>query len=374
MALIGIDARSLYLPKWNGISKYVADVLHGILRLSSHQFQLYYEQELPEKPFALSDRVRDRRFSEPAYRFHLWEQACLPWFLRKDRLQLFHAPANYLPYVRACPTVLTLHDVILSQYDEDESPAMLRYWRKVMPHCIRRADRIITVSDYSRRDIVRIIGVEEEKVRVIHRGRDEFFHVLSEAERNVPADGAELPEHFIFLLGPSSPRKNVVRAVEAFIEYKRRENVPVKLVMTVSLPALKAEVQVKLKANGLQGEAILLDYVSRELLRLIYNRASLFIYPSLHEGFGLPILEAMACGAPVATSNASCLPEIAGDAAVLFDPLDPAAIAGAISRVMGDSQLAGALRLRSLERAGHFSWQKEAQQTLAVYEEVLGRD
>lgn len=371
MALVGIDARFIYRHRWSGLSYYIYNLLGRMVDLSPHRFRLYYETEPARKPFSGEERITERKITIRGSRFHAWEQVALPWYQARDKVELFHGPANYLPFIQPCPTVLTLHDMILSRHDENESANELFYWRKVMPHCIRKAERVITDSECSKRDIVNILGVNEQKVRVVYAGVDEFYRPMTAAELNEQAGRQSLPDEFVLVLGGASPRKNVSRAFEAFALLKKRSDTAVKLVVTIPNETDRGQWTRRMAECGLHDEVVLLEKVSRELLRHLYNRASLFVYPSLYEGFGLPLIEAMACGAPVATSNASCLPEVAGDAAVLFDPCSPADIASAMEKVRSDSALALRLHERGFARAKQFSWSKAAAETLQVYDEIL---
>ena len=371
MALIGLDARPIYQPTRTGIGNYCQHLLEHCLQSNTHNFRLYYDRETAAKPFPIGGRISDRWIAPKASRLYFWEQASLPWYLAKDKVDLFHSTANTLPFIQSCPTVLTLHDMILSERDEGESNHMLFYWRRMIPWCIRKSARIITVSEHSKRDILRILRVAEANIHVIHSGVDDFYHCLDPAAAATAAATEQLPDQFIFLIGAASPRKNVQRAIDAFIELKQRLNLPTKLVMTVSNPAQKEVWLRQLTGHRLQDEVVFLNYITPEKLRLIYNRAAVFVYPSLYEGFGLPLLEAMACGAPVVSSNTSCLPEIAGESALYFEPQSSGSIAQAIESVLTHSQTAQRLRSSGLSRVRQFSWRQSALATLGVYEEVL---
>lgn len=371
MALVGIDARFIYFDRWTGMSNYLYNLLSRMLTECSHRFRLYYESEPTRKPFPTNDRLDERKFTARGSRFHCWEQVGLPWHLHRDKVDLFHAPANYLPFLQPCPAVVTVHDMILSKFDEGESSNRLYYWRKLMPHCLRKAARIITVSECSKRDILSALRLDEHKVRVIYSGVDKFYRPLVEAERREQATQHPLPDQFVLLLGGASPRKNVTRAIEAFAWLKRRIDVRTKLVLTVPGEIQRREWNQKLEESGLGSEVVFLDYVTKDTLRYLYGQASLFLYPNLYEGFGMPLLEAMACGAPVASSNTSCMPEVAGDAAIFFDPLDPADMACSMEKTLTNTVLSAQLRDRGFERVKRFSWAKAATETLQVYEEVI---
>ena len=372
MALIGFDARSIYGPIPGGIGNYLRHLIQWLLEASPHRLRLYRDSFGTQAPFSSHERLSELCLAERLPRLHTWEQLALPRQAKRDQLDLLHCPANYMPFFQGCPTVVTLHDLILTRMDDGETRDILFYWRQIMPHCFRRAVRVITDSEASRRDIVQLLRVPEERVRVIHLGIDDFFHRLPEDSALEAAAKAGLPAEFIFMVGASSPHKNVDRAVDAFIAFKRRSPSAAKLLTNIKSKPHRARIEAKLARHRLQDQALLLDYVTPELLRLLYNRATIFLFPSLMEGFGFPVVEAMACGAPVAVSNASCLPEIAGDAATLFDPLSEDDMARAMTRLLGDATLRGQMQARGYARARQFSWTATAEKTLAVYSEVLG--
>jgi glycosyltransferase involved in cell wall biosynthesis len=372
MALIGFDARILYRAVPGGIGTYLQHLTNGLLSASDHRVRLYHHTPDWVTPMPTHERLAGCYVPDHLGHLRWWEQQTLPQLTRRDRVELLHCPFNSLPWRQHCPTIVTIHDTILTQMDDDDSRGNLFYWRNILPPCARRAARILTVSVSSQRDIARFLRVPEERVIPIHHGCDTFFHRLPEAQAAEAGERAGLPSEFIFLIGAGTPHKNVDRAVDAFIGLKRRHFPTTKLVSNVKSAAYRAHLQAKLDAHGLGSEAMLLEYVTPEMMRLLYNRALLFIFPSLIEGFGFPMVEAMACGAPVAAANASCLPEIAGDAAVLFDPFSVEDMASAMGRLLGDASLRQQMRERGHERARQFTWSKTVEKTLAVYEEVLG--
>jgi len=235
---------------------------------------------------------------------------------------------------------------------------------------LRKAARIITVSHHSKRDIVNLLDIPDDRVRVIHSGVDSFFMPLDAetVQKGLAAMG--LQAGYVFMLGASSPRKNIERAVMAFIQLKKEGFSP-KLVMTCGNAAFAEKLRNLLAAPSLLGEVAFLPHVSQEELRVLYNGALSFLYPSLYEGFGFPILEAMACGTTVVTSNTSSMPEVAGDAALLVEPTDPKAIAEALAKIAQSPPLGSDLRLKGQRRARDFRWDKAAMETLAVYDSVL---
>lgn len=372
MPVIGFDARAVYNNSARGIGNYEHHLLSAMMAYDGFDFRFYYEREGSGKPFALSERVQDCRLSIRGSRFYTWEQMALPWALRRDRVDLYHAAANTAPWWQPCPMVVTIHDVLLYRIDDDESGHFLFYWRKVLPHCVARARKIITVSEFSRQDLIDAWGVPPEKVQAIHSGRDTYYHRLPQEELSLLRAKYQLPERFIFALGAQAPRKNTVRVVEAFRVLKRECKSDCALVISGLQPGMQDQLRLTLQDDPLAKDIVLLGFIEREHLRVLYNAASAFVYASLYEGFGFPLLEAMACGAPVAASNRTSLPEIAGDAALFFDPENVEEMAVCLHRLLDDRQLAETMRAKGYERCQRFDWSRTARQTLDVYRAVLG--
>jgi glycosyltransferase involved in cell wall biosynthesis len=293
-------------------------------------------------------------------------------------VDVFHATEHLLPRLKRIPAVFTLHDLIF-RFDPDSHKALNRiYLNLMMPRFLRAAQAIIAVSQCSRQDAVRLYNVPAEKIHVIYEGVDPRFKPATDAQALESVRlKYSLPQRFILHVGTIEPRKNLPALFEAFSNLakhpgvQRRGQSPIsnlKLVIAGKKGWLTGETFERAKALG--GDVVFTGYVADADLPTLYTLAELLVMPSVYEGFGLPVLEAMACGAPVACSNTSSLPEIAGDAALLFDPHDVRSIAQAIGRAIADSSLRAALRARGLDQAARFTWAEAARQTRQVYEQV----
>jgi glycosyltransferase involved in cell wall biosynthesis len=371
MASIGFDSRLVFRQQRSGLGNYAFHLLSAMLaQRSDHQFRLYHDANASVEGDFGSDKVTFQSLASYPSKYHGGDQFWLPLQAARDRLQLLHCPANYLPLIQPCPTVVTVHDMVLTLHDEGETRNQLFYWRKLMPMALRKVARVITVSHHSKRDIVNLLDIPEDSVRVIHSGVDPFFKPLDTEITQMGLAALGLQAGYVFLLGASSPRKNIECAVKAFIELKKQGFSP-KLVMTCGNAAFAEKLQHLLAASGLLGEVAFLPQVSQEDLRVLYNGALCFIYPSLYEGFGFPILEAMACGTTVVTSNTSSMPEVAGEAALLVDPTNPKGLAEAVAQIAQNPGLVSDLRLKGRSRVQDFRWANAAMETFAVYDSVL---
>jgi glycosyltransferase involved in cell wall biosynthesis len=270
------------------------------------------------------------------------------------------------------PSVVTIHDCIhlmFPQYLPNRRAYL--YARTVMWAAAKRASAILTVSEASKRDILRFFDVPPEKVVVVHNAIDERFWTPPAAEDVARVRERYQLEHgFVLYAGNIKPHKNLERLIDAFAEIRRGALEDLKLLIIgdeiSKLPALRRAVH----RHHLHAHVRFLGYVSDETLAVLYRLAALFVFPSLYEGFGLPPLEAMASGAPVVTSNVSSLPEVTGDAAVLVDPTDTQSIVHGMQRVLTDPELAERLRRRGPVRAREFSWDRSVAKTRELYERV----
>jgi glycosyltransferase involved in cell wall biosynthesis len=305
----------------------------------------------------------------------LWEQGAQPWVAWRERLDLLHALAYVTPVVVSCPTVVTVHDLSFVRYPEAFRPFNRLYLRVMTRRSVFRASRVIADSFSTRDDMVRLWGVPAGRISVVPMGVEGEF-------RPVPAAAVEtfrrqqgLPQRFVLYLGTLEPRKNVSAAVEAFARWvQASRDREIWLVVAGAKGWHYESIFARVQALGLSDRVLFPGYVPTAELPEWYRAAEIFIYPSLYEGFGLPPLEAMACGTPVITSNTSSLPEVVGDAALLVDPYDVDAIADALARLLEDAELRQRLREAGLARARLFSWERTARETVAAYRLVLGQD
>jgi glycosyltransferase involved in cell wall biosynthesis len=288
---------------------------------------------------------------------------------RARRLDLLHAQ-YLLPHQLTCRTVLTVHDVLYERFPDFFTKA--DYYRNKIgvPWSCRRADHIITVSESSKRDLILFYGLDPERITVTYHGADDCYRPMDkgEAKENLRKYGIE--GDFILYVGTIQPRKNVPRLLSAFAQLKKR-HLPHKLVIVGPKAWLAAEAFRALADHPAKRDIVVTGYVPRNDLVYFYNAAAVFVYVSISEGFGLPVIEAMACGTPTVTSFGSSLEEIAGGAAVLTDPLDDLAITSAIENVLSDSDRRTKLQDLGLARSKQFSYRKMAIQTQAIYHQLM---
>lgn len=297
----------------------------------------------------------------------LWQRLRLPLHVERlvGPLDLVHAPDFVLPPTRA-RTLLTVHDLTFLVRPECAEAGLRRYLSRAVPHALRRADVVLADSRATVDDLARLLQVSGPRVRLIYPGVDPRFRPLPAAEVEPVRTRLGLPADFLLFVGTLEPRKNLPRLVEAFAQL---DEPGMQLVIAGRKGWLYEEVFAAVERTGVGERVQFLDFVNDADLPALYNLARAFVYPSLYEGFGLPVLEALACGTPVVTAAVSSLPEVAGDAAVLVDPLNPAAIARGIALALAEPER---LRAAGPPQARRFSWATAAQQLLDCYG-TLGR-
>jgi glycosyltransferase involved in cell wall biosynthesis len=301
----------------------------------------------------------------------LWEQMAQPWVLQKIGADLIHSPVFVGPILSPCPSVVTIHDLSFIRFPELFRPANRIYLSMMTRLSVRRARRIIAVSAHAAAETHRLLDVPRERVDVVYHGVKEEFHPCPADEVADFRQRQRLPERVVLFVGTLEPRKNLTRLVEAFARVRDGKT---KLVLAGGKGWLYDDLFARVEALELGDEVIFPGYVKNEDLPLWYNAATLVAYPSLYEGFGLPVLEAQACGTPVLTSNVSSLPEAAGDAALLVDPYDVGSLAEGLQRLLSESNLRRELSERGLAHAEQFSWHQAAGETARVYRRALGEE
>jgi glycosyltransferase involved in cell wall biosynthesis len=299
-----------------------------------------------------------------------WEHAALPIETRWDRLDVFHGTMNVLPRFLPCPSVVTIHDLAFLRWPEQVPLRRYRYLSNGVKAATRRAAWIIAVSESTKTDLIELLSIDPARISVTHLGVDARFHPPSAEERTRFMMSQGITRPYVLAVGNLEPRKNLPALLRAFARLD--PEFPHELVLVGAEGWLTGEIHGTLDALNLAGRVRMTGFVDDAALPLWYGCADLFAFPSLYEGFGLPVIEAMASGTPVVTSNVSSLPEVAGDAAMLVDPRDDKSIADGIWEILTDTALAQELRLRGQSRAARFTWQRTAEQTVAVYREVAG--
>jgi glycosyltransferase involved in cell wall biosynthesis len=367
---IAIDARKLHDF---GIGTYVRNLLRGLARTNNdNSYVLLCRAEDVEFVRGLGPRFEP--LIEHSGNYSLREQISVPLALRRAKVQLFHAPHYVVSPLTASPYVVTIHDCIHLRFPQYlPNRGAYYYARAMMTIAARRAKLVLTVSQASKDDILHFLKVPASKVEVIYNAIDERLAAQPSPETvSHVRERFLLTSPFILYAGNIKPHKNIDRLIEAFSIVRRRGVLDVKLLIIGDEISKYPSLRRLVHRYQLHQHVRFLGFVPDATLAVLYRLASVFVFPSLSEGFGLPPLEAMAAGAPVITSNVSSLPEVVGDAAVLIDPMDAGAIADAIVRVLSDSALRADLIRRGLERAKAFSWERSVARTCEVYQSLGG--
>jgi glycosyltransferase involved in cell wall biosynthesis len=276
-----------------------------------------------------------------------------------------------LPLCRACPSVVVIYDLSpLIQRNAFKAGFQFRFDRQAR-HASKHADRIITISQSTKADLINLLGAKPEKISVVYPGYDDSFRPqVNHHELKALMSKYSIDDRYILFTGALEPKKNLTRLVEAFVSLKKQGKTVHKLVIAGKRAWGDETVFQTVRRSGLESQVIFTGYVPQEELPLLMSGADVFVFPSLHEGFGIPPLEAMACGTPVITSNSSSLPEVVGDAGVLVNPYSVDEIAEAIYKVVSNRELREEMRRKGLERAKLFSWERAAQEIVQMLEEA----
>lgn len=363
-----MDARPLTSSQ-AGVATYCRGLLHGfsvIPEAASLRLALYAKAPPPDG-LALGAHVQWRTMPS-----RLWLPIAAPRALTAGRVDLFHGTNHMAPPWSPVPTVITLHDLTALTMPHHHN------WRNrllsvpQMLASVRRATRLIADSQSTADDLARLPGVDPARIHVIPLAPAPGLAPATPASIREVAQRLRLPdEKFLLFLGALEPRKNVVTLIRALAELRAAGDDQTRLVIAGAQGWRNDDVWQEVRRLGLQQGVHVLGYVPAHDLPALYGAATALVYPSLFEGFGLPPLEAMACGTPVVCSNTSSLPDVVGDAALMVDPLSAAALAGALRRVLDSADLRATLRAAGLARAALFTWERTARETLRVYRDAV---
>jgi len=359
-----------------GMARYAESLARALLQHHGqrHEFGVFYNTDRHTYPLRGFEGMPTRtvRAGYKPWRMAVWlgQLGRIGFNRLLPDAELFHATEHLLMPLHGVPTVLTVHDLIYNLFPSYHKRLNYWYLNAAMPLFAKRADALITISESSKRDLVQIYDVPEDKVSVVYEAASPTFHPLPPAHIAEVKARYGLPDRYLLALGTIEPRKNLIRLVNA-LHLLRRDDPSLCLVIVGSTGWLYQDFFRHLEKLDDPRSVLLSGYVPDADLCAIIGGAAVYVLASLYEGFGLPILEAMACGTPVACSNTSSMPELGGDAARYFDPMDTQAIAATIADVFADSDLRTEMHERGLEQAARFSWQQAAKETLAVYDQVL---
>jgi glycosyltransferase involved in cell wall biosynthesis len=376
---VGIDARFITRQPRRGIGNYSLNLVAELVKLKPDaEFFLYISVADAEGLLPSAANVTVCRLPMPAYPF--WEQVALPYAAARDRLDILHCLGNTAPVVMpgSVHLVLSLMDVMFLQTGDfvptptNQYQALGRIYRRtVAPRCARAADQVITISEFSRRDILHFIpGLDPSRVHVTHLSCDAVFGASPNHPKQDRLPDASSPP-YIFALGANDPRKNTLRLVNAYLALLRNNRLEHNLVISGYSGWERSESYQVVKDAGATDRVRFLSYVGIDELAALYRNAAFFVYPSLYEGFGIPLLEAFSSGCPVLASNLTSIPEVGGDAAIYFNPLSEEEISQAMYKLIHDRELGQSLVQRGYARAREFSWTETARQTVSVYDRCL---
>ena len=315
------------------------------------------------RPVPLSERWLNR----------LWHRLRLPLYVEAftGPLDLFHSTDFTLPPVRRARTLLQVHDLSFLRTPQYAEPSLQRYLRQVVPRSVRRADLVLADSQHTKSDIVALLGIPPERVMVVLAGVESRFQRVTDEDRLQQVRQRHgLNQPFILGLGTLEPRKNFAGLISAYGILRARQGIPHELVIGGRQGWLYQGIFDRVAELGLQQQVRFLGFVADEDLPALYTLADVFAFPSFYEGFGIPILESMACGTPVVASNASSLPEVVGEAGLMVSPENTEALVQALGQALQDTPLRHTLISRGREQARRFTWERAAQQLLLAYRYV----
>lgn len=370
---IGIEAQRIFRKNKHGMDYVVLQEIRELQRMDTpHEYYIFVK---PGEDRCVESTTNVHVVELPCPSYPLWEQWALPRAAKRYGVELLHCTSNTAPIWCDIPLVLTLHDIIFLEPRDKQNHSLYQnmgwlYRRLVVPRILNRCRRIITVSNFEMENIIRKLQIPRERMAMIYNGYNEWFRPV-EDEEGVYKKYIE-KEGYFFFLGNTDPKKNTERTLVAYSKYLKQSGIKRQLLMAdLDSEYLNGIIQ----RNGIENireHIVMPGYIVNSDLPYIYHNAFAFLYTSLRESFGIPLLEGMACGVPVITSNTSSMPEIGGPDAILVNPESSDEIADMMLRLETDDDFYERQRGVGLKRAKLFSWKKTAEQLLRLYEGIEG--
>jgi glycosyltransferase involved in cell wall biosynthesis len=372
---IGIDGRAAKWYRGTGIGTYTYQLINCLNNIDNiNNYMLFIPKSFT------NDICLKKNFTvntiPPQSKTSFWEEINIPNKIKHNKIELYHVPQNGvgLPMEKKCKFVATLHDVIPYKMPETVSERYLKIFSNYIPKIVPKCDGIITVSNFSKNDIMKTFDFPEDKIYVTHLASENIYRPLDKnISKYIAKRYYSITEDYILYVGGFSPRKNILGLIESFNKFISSYKKPIKLVIAGAKGKSYDAYKERTDTLNMSDKVIFPGFISMEHLPYIYNAAKLFVYPSFYEGFGLPPIEAMACGIPVITSNTTSLPEVAGDGALLVNPEDRDELCESMLKVLSDENQKNKLISSGIKRAAQLSWGKTAKDTISIYNKILGK-
>ncbi len=373
---IGIEAQRIFRKKKHGMDMVALELIRNLQIIDKvNEYFIFVKPDTDRECLSETSNFRIVELNGGIY--PLWEQIALPRAAKKHKCDILHCTSNTGPLYSKVPLIVTLHDIIYLESNSvfKKSGTWYQkfgnlYRRFIVPPVVRKSLRVVTVSEFEKERIKSFMGLGEN-LTAIYNGVGEHFRKISDTSLLEAAkERYKLPDNFFFFLGNTDPKKNTPNVLKAFAMFNSSSSVKYKLVMLdYDEEALRRVLQ-DIGHPEIREDICLTGYVPNTDMPSIINQCKIFLYPSLRESFGIPILEGMACGVPVITSNTSSMPEVAGDAALIVNPYIPEEIMNAIKKISQDSDYRDQLCEKGVERAKKFSWNQMANSYLNLYKEL----
>lgn len=368
---IGIEAQRIFRKNKHGMDYVVLQEIKELQLLDTENE--YYIFVKPGEDRCIDETKNFHIIEVKCPSYPLWEQVALPYAARKYNVDILHCTSNTAPIICNTPLVLTLHDIIFLEPRDTNNKSFYQnlgwlYRRLVVPRILDKCKRIITVSNFELKNIIGKLSIPESRMAMIYNGYNTWFKPINDVESITSKYIGETG--YFFFLGNTDPKKNTERTLIAYSNYCKQSSVKRKLLVADLAPQYLEEFIVKNKLDNIRDHVVLTGYVVNSHLPYIYNGAFAFLYTSLRESFGIPLLEAMACGTPVITSNTSSMPEIGGKDAALVNPESSEEITQMMLLIENDNEYREGIKAIGLERVGHFSWKNTASNLLKLYKDV----
>lgn len=368
---IGIEAQRIFRKNKHGMDYVVLQEIKELQLLDTENEYFIFVKPGEDRCIDETKNFHIIEVKCPSY--PLWEQVALPYAARKYNVDILHCTSNTAPIICNTPLVLTLHDIIFLEPRDTNNKSFYQnlgwlYRRLVVPRILDKCKRIITVSNFELKNIIGKLSIPESRMAMIYNGYNTWFKPINDVE-SITSKYIDNTGYFFFL-GNTDPKKNTERTLIAYSNYCKQSSVKRKLLVADLAPQYLEEFIVKNKLDNIRDQVVLTGYVVNSHLPYIYNGAFAFLYTSLRESFGIPLLEAMACGTPVITSNTSSMPEIGGKDAALVNPESSEEITQMMLRMENDNEYREKIKAIGLERVGHFSWRNTASNLLKLYKDV----